>query len=325
MTSIHGVRVRVDCEDPVTLDALGRDFAAFDDEPGGEPDIALRLERRPCPGGPLAGRAWSWKGVRWHDAGAIRRLDYGSGAGAQWDFARERGTVWACDPDLLHELGFLFLHSRIGAALDRRGLHRVHALGFSWGGRGGLLLLPSGGGKTTLALALAARPEFALLSDDVPLLGADGMLRAFPQRLSLCGGGPFPFPSAALRPFVRRRHGSKTLLDLSAYPGRLAGTAPLKWLIVGEPGPGPARAARCGRARATAALLDGLILGRGLPQVLELMAPAPPYRHGTAALARLALARLGAARGALARSRLLVLRLGTDPLAAAQALAAALS
>ncbi|MBI3298080.1 MAG: hypothetical protein HYZ75_07950 [Elusimicrobia bacterium] len=322
MKSVHGVRVAVDCDDPGTRDALARDLAGFGEAAAGEADITLRLERRA--GAPARG-PWRWRGARWSDRGGERLLDYGGGAGASWDFARERGTVWAPEPDLLHELGYLFLHSRVGAALDRRGLHRVHALGFSWRGKGGLLLLPSGGGKTTLALALAARPEFALLSDDLPLLGADGRLRAFPQRLSLRGPGPFPFASSVLRPFRRRRHGAKTLLDLSAYPGRLADAAPLEWLVVGCPGPGPTFAARCSRARAAAALLDGMVLGRGLPQVLELMAPPPPYRRGAAALARLAWSRWGAARAALARARPLLLRLGARPGDAARALADALS
>lgn len=319
---VSGVALSARSDNASLLAALERDF-------GGEgvplppcrPDVRLTAELAPCPL-PAAGGFLRWLGCRFSDRGPVRRLDYGRGTGGEWDFSKEEGRLWSPDPALLHELAWLTLHSRLGAALDARGLHRVHALGFTWRGRGGLVLLPSGGGKTSLALALAPRPAFALLSDDIPLLGADGRLRAFRQRLTLRGAAPAGLPAAALRPFPRRRFGPKLALDAAAYPGAWAEEAPLDWVVVGRPGGAPARTEPCSRALAAAALAAALVAGVGTPQVLELMFPGSLAR--AAGLAAVAGARARAAARALSRVRLLSLTLGPDAEAAAGALAAAL-
>lgn len=317
---VHGVTLQASSQAPALLAALERDFGDAA-APGGSADVRLTASLASCPLAPIAG-GLRWRGCRFADRGPVRRLDYGGGAGGEWDFESEAGRLWAPEPALLHELSWLTLQSRLGAALDARGLHRVHALGFTWRGRGGLLLLPSGGGKTSLALALARRPEFALLSDDIPLLGADGRLRAFRQRLTLRGAVPAGVPAEALRPFPRRRFGSKLALDAGAYPGAWAEAAALDWVVVGAAGGACAAAAPCSWARAAAALASALVVGVGTPQVLELMLPGSLGR--SAALAAVAAARTRAALGALARARRLSLSLGPDVAAAASALTAAL-
>ena len=50
--------------------------------------------------------------------------------------------------------------------LDRRGLHRIHALGVVVKNRAVLVMLPMGGGKSTLGLHLLKHPEVQILSDD---------------------------------------------------------------------------------------------------------------------------------------------------------------
>lgn len=319
---VHGVTLAVESREPSLLEGLDRDFAAFRAAaPSGRADIRLTAALAPCPF-PSVTVGLRWRGCRFADRGPVRRLDYGGGTGAEWDFSREAGRLWSPDPALLHELAWLTLHSRLGARLDAGGLHRVHALGFTWRGRGGLVLLPSGGGKTSLGLALAARPEFALLSDDIPLLSADGHLRAFPQRLTLRGRAPAGVPASALRPFPRRRFGTKLALDAADFPGVWGECAPLAWLVVGERGGSAAAAAPCSWARAAGALAAGLVVGAGTPQVLELMLPGTPRRW--AALAGVAAARVMAAGYALSAAKRLTLTMGPDPESAAAALTAAL-
>lgn len=314
--SAHGVGVRVD-GDPGVVEELCRDFAGF--PAGAAADVRVTLRREAFPRR-VRGGLRSWRGCRWSDDGALRTLEYPDGSGAVWDFLREAGTLWSPRREVLHELAYLYIHSRLGARLDARGLHRAHALGFSWDGAGVLVFLPEGGGKTTLALHLAGRPEFALLSDDIPLVeAAGGRLRAFPQRLSVRDALPFSVPPGALRPFPRRRHGEKTLLDLAAYPGRVTGAAPARWVVVATPGPGPASVRPCSPPRLLPALLSGLAAGVGTPQVLELMAPAGLVQ--TAVLTKTALSRLAAAGGLLSRARTASFRLGEDPAGAARALA----
>lgn len=319
---VHGVTLTAASSDGALLEGLRRDFAAFSlDAPPARADVSLALARAVCPLAPLRA-GWRWRGCRFADQGLLRRTDYGGGTGGEWDLGAESGRLWSPEPDVLHELAWLTLHSRLGAALDARGIHRVHALGFTWRGRGGIVLLPSGGGKTSLALALASRPEFALLSDDIPLLGEDGVLWAFPQRLTLRGPLPEGIAPAAARPFPRRRFGPKLALDAAAYPGAWGRAAPLDWLVVGAPGGARAAAGPCSWGRAAAALASGLVAGVGTPQVLELMYPGSA--GGAAALASTAAARALTAGRALARARRLTLTLGPDVRGAARALVSAL-
>jgi hypothetical protein len=131
--SVVGAAARVVCDDAWVRGELEKDFAAHRAEPSGGVRIELRLSRAP---GPLPrAPAWSWGGARFKDEGALRRLDYGGGTAAAYDLSREAGVVWSPERDLLRELGYLVLHSRLGWELDRRGLHRAHALGVEKDGR----------------------------------------------------------------------------------------------------------------------------------------------------------------------------------------------
>ncbi|MBI5597461.1 MAG: hypothetical protein HY928_15335 [Elusimicrobia bacterium] len=314
----YGARVGVDGEAGPVED-LGRDFAGFPAGAAAGADIrlTLRLAAFPLTVGP---RRRSWRGCRWSDAGAVRTLEYPDRSGAVWDYSQEEGALWSPRRETLHELAYLFVHSRLGARLDGRGLHRAHALGLAWRGAGALVFLPEGGGKTTLALHLACRREFALLSDDIPLVSASGtVLHAFPQRLSLRGAAPFPVPAGAVRPFPRRLHGLKSLLDLGAFPGGLARCAPARWVFVGLRSPGAPSIRPCPSGRVLPAVLEGLVAGVGTPQVLELMAPSSLAQ--AAALARTAASRLAASARLLSRARTALFKTGDDPAAAARALA----
>ncbi|TBR20616.1 hypothetical protein EPO15_12610 [bacterium] len=282
---VAGERAEVRCADPWVRGELAKDFAAHTAAAGAGARLELVLGR--VPGVSPAG--WRWRECRFSDAGSERRLDYGGGTAAVYDLERERGTVWSPDRHVLRELGYLFLQSRIGLALDRRGLHRVHALGLERGGRAGLVLLPSGGGKTTLALELLRRPGWRLLGDDHPLLDARrGEVRAFQGRPGLRGAAPSWVDARDLADFRRRHHPPKRLLDLKALDGRLAERGRLAWVAFGSaPGSGPARLRPSGAFGTAAALAPALVSGVGLPQVLELLWPGlrPGAWAGLAAVA----------------------------------------
>jgi len=341
----YGVRVALLSDAPELLADLGRDFAWFSAGtvplpaapgaygptgaagtvplPGRGPHIRLTLSLGAPAPGRLPRRAYfRWKGARIAQEGTLRKVDYGGRALLEYDLDREEGSLRGESPELLHELAYLAVLSRAGELLDRGGLHRVHALGFTYRGRGGLVLLRMGGGKSRLALELLKREGFGLLSDDMPLLEGNGRrLRAFPLRLGLRGGDRDGIPEGRLRPFHRRRFGTKFLVDLDYFRGKVCAAAPLCWVLTASRGAAERpRIAPCSGAGAAGALLSGMVAGIGLPQVLELMLPAPPFLSGAPGLASIAAGRLSAAARALSGARCGRFRLASDAAANADAL-----
>lgn len=314
---VLGVRGRVEGKGPAVAE-LARDFEAFAAAaPCAAPAFSVRLE--PGPAMTLTGEARRWRDASFRDEDDVRLLDWAGGAASgRVELEAATATLRGEDAVLLRELGFLAAVSLAGRRLDERGWHRVHALGFERGGKGALLLLPEGGGKSTLALELLRRPGNRLLSDDAPVLGPDGRLHPFPLRLGLRPGVEAPeVPPQALRPFPRRRHGVKRLVDWSWVGARAGAPCEPRLVVAGRPG-GAACRARGGRAAAAGALLEGLVVGVGLPQAAEFLWPRGPA--GWAATASLAAARAAAGARLLRRCAVRALELGSEPAAAAVAL-----
>ena len=295
-----GVRVGIVCEDDQLLEEYRRDFAYFASSSENKPDI--RLEVRIAPPAPAPIRTTlTWRSARIWDSGGSRRVDYEGRASLEYDFAREEVLLRGEDRDLLHELGYLAVLSRAGVRLDLRGLPRVHALGFTYHGRGGLLVLPMNGGKSRLGLELLGRSGFGLLSDDIPLLDSNTLEAApFPLSLSLRGEDWRGVPERHLRVFTRRRYGVKRLVDVDYFRDRVGAAAPLSWILLGErDGRLTPQFSSCSKFRAAAGLFLPMVLGIGTPQILG-DAAAPPHRRA-ARLARSPSARR--LRAARARAR----------------------
>jgi hypothetical protein len=213
--------------------------------------------------------------------GAAQVFDTPGRATVVYDFGAECGTVFGPDRDLALEKGYLLVTSRVGELLDRRGLHRVHAMGVARGDDALLCALAMGGGKTTLALELLRRSagdgsaRWRLLSDDCPLIARDGRALPLPIRPGVVAGTALPdVPSDLLVAFPRSRHGAKTLIDARHFAGRIAPPSRVRVIAYG---------ARSDRARpearrrswfaGLAVLWSAGVLGRGLPELLEYSAP----------------------------------------------------
>lgn len=241
------------------------------------------------------------------------------------------GQLICEDPDLAQELGYLYLQSEIGRFLDDQGLHRVHALGLALpSGRSALVLLPSGGGKSTLALEALQNENVQLLSDDTPLVDRFGNVRPYPLRLSFREDAVLPdsWREKAV-PFARRKHGSKLLIPTSALPAHSLPRPSDKFrpgfLIVArrhgrrdEP-----RLERLPRWKGVGPMLRDLVVGLGVPQVAELV--LTEGARSLPGLAPTAASRLAAASAFLARSKLYRLDLSRDSSANARFLLEALS
>jgi hypothetical protein len=241
-------------------------------------------------------------------------IDYFGRALAVYDRAHNRVEVTSDSLHLLHEIAYLTILSRVGDALDRKGLHRLHALGVAVEGRAALFLMPSGCGKSTLGLGLMqAGAELELVSDDSPLIGRSGRVLPFPLRIGVLGGPPPGVPEHFVQYMERMEFAPKYLVSMAAFEGSLARGAlkpELVFLAQRSLGPG-CSIRRAGFVAGYGACIRHLIVGVGIYQGLEFM-----LRSSAVDLVKSVPAVLSRAIGAaslLARARVYTLQLGRDP------------
>jgi len=231
---VYGLRVRVSGNWPAVVDALRRDFAWF---PGDEspPDVELRIVRGTpdlCRFGPLRAARVTWRSAEYRD-GRRTVVDYLGGALAiddgEGEFTIEGVHGW-----IVWRASYEYVLDRVGEHLNHQGLTWVNGLGLAGREGGTVVLLDSGGGKTTLALR--ALPDgIGLLSEGSPILDRAGNLHAFPVPLLVRTTSP----EAGSLPeeHVRRLPGidaDPISLEVSAFEGSIpAGPVPLRHVVLG--------------------------------------------------------------------------------------------
>lgn len=303
---VQGARVTIEGDSEAVLD-LAVHFGAYrSSRTGGPSGVRVTLRREP---GVIDAKARLTadqileRGVVYNQ-GDVAWVDYHGNGTSRYDFAREEGEIRAPRVEDLVELGYLMVHSRLGVMLEDRGLVRLHALGLVVDGRAVLVLAPSGGGKSTLARAALRRTDVGLLGDDLVLVDLRGRVHGFHS--------PIGIPSAEagkglgdVRSFHRRHHPPKWIVDPLSLGGKLV-NGPVPAVVIADlrrVSAGPSRVLPAPFAATARTLFRDMVVGLGLPQVLELVA-----RRGASDLAgllpsawrrsRTALALLRSARGA---------------------------
>jgi hypothetical protein len=233
---VHGLRVRGSGW-PEVLEALALDFAWFERDGWTDPGASLTVEQREPDWDAYAGATAAFvtpRNVVLHD-GERTVIDYFGRALSVYDRARETVTIQGTDLALVHEAAYHFVVSRIGEHLDRVGLVRLHALGLS-GAQGAVaVMLPSGGGKSTLGMRALRDPAITMLSDDSPLLDARGVLHPFPLRIGINASDAASMPVGHVRRIERMEFHPKLAVELSAFGDRIEHEPrPLKHLVLGR-------------------------------------------------------------------------------------------
>ncbi len=205
-----------------------------------------------------------------YDQKGKRYVDYFGKALSVYDYKAESGELFSADLKLLHELAYLMILSRVGEMLDKKGMHRVHACGFSIEKKGAVCLLPQGGGKTTLYMELLKNKSVKLVSDDTPLISSDSRLLPFPSRIGVGDGKGFDIPPQFLGSLDRRKYGRKLLIDTQYFIGRISSPVELGFIFKGvrEYSNNP-RVVEAGKITVFIALLRDCVIGLGLPQMVE--------------------------------------------------------
>jgi hypothetical protein len=191
---------------------------------------------------------------------------------AIFDRNEKRCIIYSTDHDLVHEIAYLFILSTVGEYLDSRGIHRVHALGVSYRDRGILLLLPSGGGKSTMALELMRQPGFLLLGEDTPLIDRRGRIHPFPLRVGVRAERNTGIPPQYLRTVNRMEFDPKTLIDIEYFKDRIGKTVKPGFILVGERNLGNvSEIVPLPRRRALKAMVKYMVVGLGIYHGMEFL------------------------------------------------------
>jgi hypothetical protein len=204
--------------------------------------------------------------------GKARACHYGDGSAVfATDGATRKFLTLSPDSDELYEITYMALLSVAGEALDQQGFHRVHALGFEVKREGVLVVLPQGGGKSALAALI---PGLKIYSDETPLLHG-GKIYPYPLRFALKPDVARALKMEAGRVFERKLFDAKELFPFPA--DRKASPAPVRHILIGgrsqvsSGAGGRARIVKISRTRALPSLIDGMVVGRGVPQMAEFM------------------------------------------------------
>ncbi len=204
--------------------------------------------------------------------GDISYVDYFGRGLAIVDTKRGTCEIYGTDFDLVREIAYLFTLSTVGEYLDSIGLHRIHAMGVNYRGRGILLLLPSGGGKSTMTMALLRHPDFTILSEDTPLIDSTGRMHPFPLRLGFRSDGGSEVPESQRRTLNRMEFEPKTFVDIDFFRHRMSEPVEPALLLVGERNlGGESKIVPLSRRRTLKALIKYLVVGLGVYQGLEFL------------------------------------------------------
>jgi hypothetical protein len=209
-----------------------------------------------------------------YDIGSRRYIDYQGEALTIWDKMEDSVRVYSLNTDRLYELGFLSIHSLLGQNLDKKGICRIHGMAISLGSANALVMLPSKGGKSTLITHLLENPEVKIISDDMPLIDTSGFVHAFPSKISM-NTPPVSGPLAQLKwtEFKRAFYPIKWTAGLSQMESRIERQSFHKktLLMAGfRLSQGQTILTPVSRWKMISPMMEHMIMGFGLPQILEM-------------------------------------------------------
>ena len=204
-----------------------------------------------------------------------RYNDYYGDALSIYDYELDTCDIYSKDVSLLHEITYLVVLSKQGKWSDLNRLHKIHAMGITNGIQNLILMMPMKGGKTTSFIKFIQETNFGLISDDTPVVDKHGNIKIFPIRI---GVEPKEYYNDFLKSIdkqyiyslKRREYGEKKLIDLSFFKDRFIQTGSKTILIQGLRSSSAAvKLNKCSKLKMLKHLLVNMIIGFGLPMVIE--------------------------------------------------------
>ena len=180
-------------------------------------------------------------------------------------------NLYSKNLDLLYEISYLFIHSKLGELLEIKSLNRIHAAGFTYNNEGYLFLANTGCGKSSLVLELLKDSKFKILSDDTPILNNQLEMLSFPIRMGV-GKNYFLNKQFKTRILKRREYGVKKLIDIDNFKNKIVKKSNIKKIFLGEKSnKNKPQIKKSNIITSFKYLFVNLIIGYGTPQVLEFL------------------------------------------------------
>jgi len=262
----YDLLVTVLCNDLQLIERLGRDFSYFKIDQISESDKINQLPflKVNLTLGTLPKDDFS--------KSKLRFLNYDNKLLAWIDFSKEEGDFYSEDLHLLHEIAYLFILTRVGKRLEKKGFYKIHASALR--DELGVILCPMlmKGGKTTLFLGLLCQKNFQIFSDDAPLVDKRGRVLPFPIRIGMEKKETYTcFSQEDIYVLKRRRFGLKYLVDVRSIKNSIASSSEgtlTFWLCKRVTRPG-CSLHKISRLRLIPLIFINMILGLGLPYARE--------------------------------------------------------
>jgi hypothetical protein len=272
---VYGLEARVGGSWPAVMDGLRRDFAWFErsGRSPAPPAVSLTVHRRPPDFGRFDSAPAAFVTPRnvVFQQGNRTIVDYLGRALSVLDRSTGSMLIEGEDEHLVREAAYHFLLSRIGEHLERRKLVRLHALGLATPAGGVAVMLPSGGGKSTLALRALKDDGVKLLSEDTPLLDRRARLHPFPLPIGINETQAGDFDERHLRRLERMEFHDKLALDIQAFSNKVERRPqPLRHLVIGKRTLGSDTLLEpLARRHAAGTMLREVVVGVGVYQGME--------------------------------------------------------
>ena len=274
---IYGLRAHLSGDWPEVVESVRLDFAWFEVPlvGGNGFDVHITVEHRPPDFdafGPIAASFVTPRNVVYQQNGRSI-VDYFGRAVSVLDRANGSLTVQGEHRALVEEAVYLYMLSRIGEHLESRGLVRVHGLSLAGPHGAVTVMLPSGGGKSTLALRALRADGVRLLSEDSAVLDRRGRLHPFPLRIGINETQAEMLPPGHVRRIDRIEGHTKLAFEVHGFADRVESEPqPLRHIVIGQRSLGTEpRLERLPRRAAAGTLLREVVVGVGIYQGMEFL------------------------------------------------------
>jgi len=210
-----------------------------------------------------------------YKADGVKVIDYRGKAVSFYNEKEKNIRIYSSDCDLLHELGYLTVLSIAGDMVEKDRLFRIHGAALGFNDHGSVFLASSGGWKTTLFWDIIKRNSVNFFSDDVALIDNSMNLNPMPLRIGIKSEDSSRFrnvPAEFLYEIKRRKYGAKLLLDTRWLRHKISKPLKIKSFIKLERKDVKAPViTKRNKIFFVRDLIENLIIGMGLPQVMEYM------------------------------------------------------